>query len=494
MNFRIVAKILGLLIVLIGLAMGCCWMYSSIELHFAGTGEPGASAVRSLAVSTGITGGLGILLYLVGWKCSNEVLRREAIVIVGLGWVLASILGALPFVFCDPGLDFIGAVFESASGFTTTGSSVMTDIESFPRPILMWRAVTQWLGGIGILVVFVAVLSFLGVGSRSLVQQESSLNLSESGTSRIRDLAASLLKVYLFLSLSCCLGLVVLGMSLFDAISHAMTTIATGGFSPKNSSIAHYGSSGIELWLSLFMFLSSIGFMFYVFLVNRRWNRVRAEEEARYYLYLVGGVTAAISVDLVLTGHAQSIPAALREAVFNVTSISSTTGFGASDYDKWPLFSKLLLMLIMMIGGCAGSTAGGLKMNRILLFFKITLRELVRSYRPNRVFRIRLNGGSPPEEVFVTALFFITLGVSVAGFSVLLVAMMEPGLDLVSVIGAVFGTLWNVGPGFGDVGPTDNFAFLKPPTLVLLSFLMILGRLEFFALLVLFVPSLWKKY
>jgi len=273
-----------------------------------------------------------------------------------------------------------------------------------------------------------------------------------------------------------------------------MTTIATGGFSPKNSSIAHYGSSGIELWLSLFMFLSSIGFMFYVFLVNRRWNRVRAEEEARYYLYLVGGVTAAISDDLVLTGHAQSIPAALREAVFNVTSISSTTGFGASDYDKWPLFSKLLLMLIMMIGGCAGSTAGGLKMNRILLFFKITLRELVRSYRPNRVFRIRLNGGSPPEEVFVTALFFITLGVSVAGFSVLLVAMMEPGLDLVSVIGAVFGTLWNVGPGFGDVGPTDNFAFLKPPTLVLLSFLMILGRLEFFALLVLFVPSLWKKY
>ena len=494
MNFRIVAKILGLLFILVGLAMGCCWLYASIELHVAETGKPGASAVHSLSLSTAITAGLGVVLYLIGWNCSNEVLRRDAIVIVGLGWVMASILGALPFVFCEPGLDFIGAVFESASGFTTTGSSVMTDIESFPRPILMWRAVTQWLGGIGILVVFVAVLSFLGVGSRSLVQQESSLNLSESGTSRIRDLAAALLKVYLVLSVSCCLGLIFFGMSFFDAICHSMTTIATGGFSPKNISIAHYGSAGIELWLSLFMFLSSIGFMFYVFLGNCRWNRVRAEEEARYYLYLIAGLTGAIAVNLVLTGVHSSYPAALRDAVFNVTSISSTTGFGVSDYDRWPLSSKLLLMLLMLIGGCAGSTAGGLKMNRIILFFKITLRELVRSYRPNRVFRIRLNGGAPSEEVFVTSLFFITLGVSVAGFSVLLVAMMEPGLDLISVIGAVFGTLWNVGPGFGDVGPTDNFAFLKPPTLVLLSFLMVLGRLEFFALLVLFVPSLWKKY
>jgi trk system potassium uptake protein TrkH len=242
------------------------------------------------------------------------------------------------------------------------------------------------------------------------------------------------------------------------------------------------------------MFLSSIGFMFYVFLATRRWSRVRSEEEGRYYLLLVSGMTLVIAADLVLVRKDESFLLALREAVFNVTSISSTTGFGVSDYDQWPLFSKLLLMLLMLIGGCAGSTAGGLKMNRIVLFFKITFRELVKSYRPNRVFRLKLNGVSPPEQVLVTTLFIITLGLGIAGFSVLLVAMLEPGLDLVSLIGAVFGTLWNVGPGFGDVGPTDNFSALKPPTLVLLSFLMILGRLEFFALIVLFVPSLWRKY
>lgn len=493
MNFRIVAKILGLLVILVGLAMGVCWGYAWIEHKRFGLGDED-TALRALALSTAITCGFGAILFLAGRSCSNEVLRREAMVIVGLAWVLAGIFGALPFVFCSPGLDPVGAFFESVSGFTTTGSSVMTDIEAFPRPILVWRSVTQWLGGIGILVVFVAVLSFLGVGSRSLLAQESSLNLSEAGTSRIRDLAMSLLRVYLVLTSTCAIGLFAFGMPVFDAICHSMTTIATGGFSPKNRSIAFYESPAIELWLSLYMFLSSIGFMFYVFLAHRKWSRVRSEEEGRYYLWLVLGLTLAITIDLVLVRKDGEYLRHLREAIFNVTSISSTTGFGVTDYDEWPLFSKLLLMLLMLIGGCAGSTAGGLKMTRIVLFFKITLREMVKSYRPNQVVRLRLNGVAPPDQVFVTTLFIITLGLGIAGFAVLIVAMLEPRLDLITVIGAVFATLWNVGPGFGEVGPTDNFAALSPVTLSILSFLMILGRLEFFALLVLFVPSLWRKY
>lgn len=492
MNLRIVAKTLGLLVILVGLAMAVCCGYAWVEQR--GTADGADHGLRALALSTGITCGCGAILFLAGRSCPNEVLRREAMVIVGLAWIFTGLFGALPFVFCSPGLDPVGAVFESISGFTTTGSSVMTDIEAFPAPILLWRALTQWLGGIGILVVFVAVLSFLGVGSRSLVQQESSLNLSDAGASRIRDLAGSLLRVYLLLTVSCGIGLFALGMPVFDAVLHAMATIATGGFSPKNRSIAHYESQPIELWLSLFMFLSSIGFMFYVFIAHRKWSRVRSEEEGRYYFWLVLSMTLAISVNLVLVKGDDDYLGHLQAALFNVTSISSTTGFGSSDYDEWPLFSKLLLMLLMLIGGCAGSTAGGLKMNRILLFFKITMREMVKSYRPNQVVRLRLNGVAPPEQVLVTTLFIITLGLGIAGFSVLVVAMLEPDLDLVSVIGAVFGTLWNVGPGFGAVGPTDNFASLSPVTLSLLSFLMILGRLEFFALLVLFVPSLWRKY
>lgn len=497
MNLRIVSKTLGILAILVGFTMGLCWIYAWSLWQLDEASAAAHSAARSLGISTAITIGSGVFMYLLGFGCSNEVLRREAIVIVGVSWVQASFFGALPFVFCEPGLDPFGAFFESVSGFTTTGSSVMTSVEAFPEAILLWRSVTQWLGGIGILVVFVAVLSFLGVGSRSLVQQESSLNISASGTSRIRDLAFSLLKVYLTLSFLCYLGLVFFGMGHFDAICHTMATIATGGFSTKNLSIAHFESPGIEIWLTIFMFLSAIGFMFYVFLANRRWSRVRAEEEARYYLFLIVGISLIISVNLVLVqveGDATGYRTILRQTFFNVASISSTTGFGLTDYDQWPLFSKLLLMLLMLIGGCAGSTAGGLKMNRIILYAKISLRELVRSFRPNQVFRIRLNGVTSDEQVFVTTTFIIALGFAMAGFAVLVVSALEPSLDLLSVIGAVFGTLWNVGPGFELVGPTDNFGFLKPATLMVLSFLMILGRLEFFALLVLFVPSLWRRY
>ncbi len=497
MNLRIVCKTLGILAILIGLTMGLCWLYAWIEWRGNETDEAARSVARALGISTGITMGTGLVMYLSGLGCPNEVLRREAIVIVGLSWVQAGLFGALPYTLSTPGLDPVGAFFESVSGFTTTGASVMREVEAFPRPILLWRSVTQWLGGIGILVVFVAVLSFLGVGSRSLVQQESSLNISASGISRIRDLAASLLKVYLILSLLCYLGLLFFGMGHFDAVCHAMATIATGGFSTKNLSIAHFQSPAIEIWLTFFMFLSAIGFMFYIFVANRRWSRVRAEEEGRYYLFLVAGAGLLVYANLLLaSGEAAGTDGAalFRETFFNVVSISSTTGFALTDYDRFPLFSRMLLILLMLIGGCAGSTAGGLKMNRVLLYAKISARELVRSFRPNQVFRIRLNGVVQDERVFLGTSFLIALGFVLTGFSLIAVSALEPTLDLFSVVGAVIGTLWNIGPGFGMVGPTGNFSSLHSTTHLLLAFLMILGRLEFFAILALFVPSLWRKY
>lgn len=494
MNFRIVGKTLGVLAVLIGIMMGLCGIYAWWVTEQEEVRAVAASARDGLALSAGISIGIGVLLYLAGFGCSNEALRREAILIVGLSWMMVSLLGMLPYLLSDPGLGLFDALFESVSGFTTTGSTVMTDIESFPLAILLWRSVSQWLGGIGILVVFVAVLSFLGVGSRSLVQQESSLNISDAAASRIRDVAFTLLRVYLVLSAVCCAGLVLLGMPLFEAVCHAMCTIATGGFSPKNLSIGHYENLGIEIWIAIFMFLSSIGFMVYVFLINRKWHRFRAEEEARYYLVLVVLAVLAIALDLMLASTHFGYQKALREGFFNVVSLGSTTGFGNSNYDQWPLFSKMLLMLLMLIGGCAGSTAGGIKMNRVILFLKTARRELVRSFRPNQVFRIRLNGDSPDERVLVTTSFFIALGFALSGASCVIVSLLEPQLNMISTIGCVFATLFNIGPGFDAVGPSSNFGFLSPATKVVLSFLMILGRLEFFALLVLFVPSVWKKY
>lgn len=493
MNFRIVAKTLGVLAILLGLAMAACWGFAFFEWNT----EPAAdteSARKALGTSTILAIGIGILLFLPGLRCSHEVLRREAMLIVGLSWIQVSLLGAIPYMLCEPAMGFFDAVFESVSGFTTTGSTIMSDVESFPLAILLWRSVSQWLGGIGILVVFVAVLSFLGVGSKSLLQQESSLNISDAGASRIRDVAFKLLKVYLTLTSICLVGLVALGMPVFESVCHAMCTIATGGFSPKNASIGNYDDLGIELWIAIFMFLSSIGFMLYIFLLNRNWTRLKAEEEARYYFLLLLIAIFAIALDLMFASTHFGFRRALHDGFFNVVSLASTTGYGNSDYASWPLFSKMLLMLVMLIGGCAGSTAGGVKMNRVILFLKTARRELIQSFRPNQIFRIRLNGVAPDERVFATTSFFIAMGFVVTGGACVAVSLLEPNLNMISTIGCVLATLFNIGPGFDAVGPTQNFGFLSPATKVVLSFLMILGRLEFFALLVLFVPSLWKKY
>ena len=494
MNFRIVLKILGILAILIGITMGACWGYAAWVADQADATAHDICARNAMGKSIGISIGFGLFLYLVSLGGKTEVLRREAILIVGLSWIQVSLLGMLPYLLCEQGLGFFDAFFESVSGFTTTGSTIMTDVESFPDAVLLWRSVTQWLGGIGILVVFVAVLSFLGAGSKSLVAQESSLNISDARTSRIRDVAFALLKVYLILTAICAVGLVVLGMPAFEAICHSMCTIATGGFSPKNLSIGHYQDLEIEMWIALFMFLSSIGFMLYVFVVTGNWKRLRKEEEAKYYLILVLVAVFAIALDLMLASTHFGYRQALRDGFFNVISISSTTGFGVSDYSKWPLFSQMLLMLLMLIGGCAGSTAGGIKMNRVILYLKTAQRELVRSFRPNRVFRIRLNGIAPDEQALTTTSFFIALGFVISGAACVVVSLLEPDLNMISTIGCVFATLFNIGPGFEAVGPMENFGFLNPATKMVLSFLMILGRLEFFALLVLFVPSLWKKY
>lgn len=492
MNFRLVAKILGVLLFLIGLGMGACAGYAWFEMQTSP--EKGLDALHSLGWSAGITIGIGLLGFLLGRGTGNEVLRREAIVVVGLGWILSGLAGCLPFLIGSPHLGFAGAFFESMSGFTTTGSTVINDLDLYPRAILLWRSVIQWLGGIGIVVLFVAVLSFLGVGSRSLMQHESSLNISDTAAARIRDVAKKLLLIYVGLTALCGVGLWLLGMTPFEAVCHAMTTISTGGFSTENQSIGHWDNLALEGWITLFMLLGSVSFMLYVFVANRRWSRLKAEEEARYYVLLLAVACLAIGANLWLTNESTGFLLGLRRAFFTIVSISTTTGFGTEDYDQWPTFSRLLLLGLMAIGGCAGSTAGGMKMNRLILFAKISVQELVKSFRPHQVFRLRLNGTTPDDSVRLQTTLFLSFAFGTTGMVSLLVALMEPHLDLTSAFGAVLATLFNIGPGMGMVGPTDNFSSLHPTSLILLSLVMALGRLEFFAVLVLFLPSLWKRY
>lgn len=505
MNYRRLAKVLGILILFVGGMMLAVSGYALLEGFFRHPNTKNHDAFLALIYSAGITVAFGGGLLAIGWKVKNEFLRREAMATVGLSWFLVAIFAALPFYFCTPGngaeLGAVESFFESMSGLTTTGASVMRDIEVFPKAILLWRSVTQFLGGIGILVLFVSLLSFLGVGGKNLLAQESSLNISDSRATKIGETAFGLLKVYLILTFVCFIGLLGLGMPMFDSICHSMTALSTGGFSTRNASIGYYNHLGIEIWLSIFMLLGSIGFMFYLLLTKREkddrdFKRLKNEEEGRYYVIVILLCTLLVSVNLFMESE-RSFGASLRECFFMIISISSTTGFGLSDhadYDQWPTFSRIVLWTLMVVGGCAGSTAGGLKMNRMILFQRIAVKELVQSFRPQKIIKIKLNGSAADEKTLLHASMFLALALIVSGVSMVIVALIEPDLDFESVVGTVSGCLFNIGPGFGQVGPTDNFAFFNHGTMVFLAVLMAMGRLEFVAVLVLFVPSLWKRY
>lgn len=490
MNFRLLGKILGMLLLLLSITMCICLAFS----YFDQERKPGLDAVEAFAISTSLTAGSGILLVLLGRNSGREILRREAIAIVGLGWILCAIYGALPYVYCEPRLSFADAFFESMSGFTTTGSTVIGDLTRFPRGILLWRSFSQWLGGMGILVLFVALLSYLGVGSKAIFRHESSAKHGGGVQTRIRDVAMILWKIYLGMSVICCAGLMALGMDLYNAICHTFTTLSTGGFSPHNESIAYFNSVWIELWLILFMILSGASFMLYAWLLRGHWDRWKHEEETKFFLGILLGFTVMITINLLARDPQEHFLHALRAAAFQVASIMTTTGFATEDFDQWPIFSKILLLLMMMIGGCAGSTAGGIKISRWLLFFKTIRMELVAAFRPNKMFSLRLNGRIADDSLKLQTAFFISIaGVTVA-FGSALVSLMEPELQVAGCVSSVLATLFNIGPGLGGVGPTHTFAVLGAPTKIFLSLLMALGRLEFFAILVLFLPSLWKKY
>jgi len=496
MNYRLVSRIIGILLVLEAVAMMACGVFAVLDV------VPGNTvAVSALFKATAITGGIAVAMVLAGGfeRVSGRIPRREAVVIVGMGWLFFSALGGLPYMLSAPGMTPAGAFFETASGFTTTGSSVMTDIEVWPRGILLWRAVTQWLGGIGILVLFVAVLSYLGIGSKSLFQNESSFRNGESGMARIHDTSLILLRIYLTLSAVCAVGLRAMGMSWFNSVCHTMAAVSTGGFSTHNKSVGYYyqWSNGwmIELWIILFMFLCSLNFLVFVVILRKNWRRLREEEDAKWLAGICALFILAIAGGRAWTGDAPFVEA-LRDAVFIVVTIVSTTGFGTADYELWPAWSKVLLAMLMLLGGCAGSTAGGFKVGRLLVFLKSAHHEIIRAFRPNLVFRLKVNGNTIGDEARARTMFFLTMYLMICVFSTALVGFLEAGTDISmeTCVGAVLATLSNIGPGFGSVGPTENFAHLRESTQLFLGWLMILGRLELFALLVLFFPSAWKRY
>ena len=346
---------------------------------------------------------------------------------------------------------------------------------------------------------FVAILSYLGMGSKSLFRNESSFQTGEATTARIRDTAMTLWKVYVIITLACIIGLKAMGLTTYNAVSHAFAVVSTGGFSPHNESVGFYSSWGngwlIELWLSLFMMVCSISFLVWVVLLRKRWKRLKDEEEGRLFIVLCLGAAVILAFG-VAASQGLDFLTALRQSWFTVVSIASTTGFGIVDYSKWPGYALVLLAAMMFLGGCSGSTAGGMKVSRLIVFLKTARFEIVKAFRPHQVFRMHVNGNNLGETERSQTVVFVALYAFITIISCFVVALLEAqnGMDMLTAFGCVVATLANIGPGFGDVGPAGNFAHLLPTTKVFLSLLMVLGRLELYAILVLFMPSLWRKY
>lgn len=420
----------------------------------------------------------------------STINAREGLTIVTLGWVLASLFGALPFYISGSIPAYIDAFFETVSGFTTTGSSILNNVEAMPHGSLFWRSFTHWIGGMGILVFTIALLPALGIGGFQIFKAESPGPIADKIAPRIKDTAKILYVTYFAITIVTVIFLRMGGMALFDSLLHAFGAVGTGGFGIKNNSVAFYPSSYIHIALGTFMLLSGANFSLYYSIFKGKWRDVLKDEELRLYLGIIFVSVIAIAVNLFLTSY-KSIFMAFRDSYFQVTSIITTTGYSTADFDLWPSFSKAILFMLMFIGGSAGSTAGGMKVIRILILGKLIKRDVAKIFHPRAYISIKNGGRTVPNETIVSINTFFALYMIIFVISTILISL--EGIDLISASSSVAATLGNIGPGLGFVGPMRNFSEFSFASKALFSFLMLLGRLELFTILALMAPKRWAS-
>lgn len=443
-----------------------------------------------LVLTGALTLAIGLSLFVFNRKLDqNSVGKREGYIIVTFAWILISVFGALPYVLGGVASTFTDAFFETMSGFTTTGASVFTYIEDIPKGILFWRALTHWIGGMGIIVLSLAVLPILGIGGMQLFVAEVPGVTPDKLTPRITQTAKNLWLIYVVLTLLCTAFLMFGGMNLYDSLCHSFATLATGGFGTKNDSVASF-SPYIQYVLIIFMFLAGINFSLHFFAFKRRFRLVFTNEELKNYTMIILTATIIMSTAIYFLGQ-YNVEKAFRDSLFTAVSIITTTGFVSADYLLWPNHTWIIILLLMFIGGCAGSTGGGIKVVRIVLLFKNGKLELKRLIHPHALIPVRLNGRSIPQPVIYNVLAFFLLYIII--FAVGSLALSILGLDFESSIGGVASCLGNIGPGLGTVGPVLNYGTVPEAGKWLLSFLMLLGRLELFTVLILFTSAFWNK-
>jgi trk system potassium uptake protein TrkH len=435
----------------------------------------------------GAMGLLAIAGYLIGRDQSAHFGPRDGVLVVVLAWVLACVVGAVPFLISGVTSSIADAVFESTSGFTTTGSSIFRDVESLPKSILLWRSLTHWLGGMGIIVLAVAVLPALGVGGFQMLRAEAPGPDVERLAPRIADTARAFWAIYAAITALEVLLLLIGGMSLFDAINHSFATLATGGFSTRNGSIASYESPYIEWVVALFMVLSGVNFALYYRALTGRFDRIRRDSEFKVYVAFFLVAAVMVSASLLVSGSYEPFGDSLRYGTFQVATLMTSTGFATADYTLWPGLARGILLVMLLIGGCVGSTSGGIKMLHVTVVGKIIGRQLRRLAHPRAVVTIQLNRAPLSLETENSVVGFVTLYITVVLVSTIIVA--SSGADLETALTASLAAIGNVGPGFGQVGPALNFAFLPDYAKIALSVVMLVGRLEIYTALLLFVPG-----
>lgn len=439
-------------------------------------------------IAFGITFLLGFGLYIFTRdEHNNKFSIRESFIVIPHLWIIIPLFGTLPYLITGSIPNFTNAWFESVSGFTTTGSSILSDIEALPKSILFWRAATHWMGGLGIIVLVVAIMRHLKIGGNHLMSAEGSLLGVEKIKPRIVDVAKQLWLIYVILTTLETIFLLIAGMDLFDAICHSFATVATGGFSTKNTSIMDM-SPAIQYILSIFMILSGINFSLHYFAIHRQWERIKIDEELKAYLTIIGLTTLFLTLNTYKTYNNAEL--SFRHSLFQASSIITCTGFSSADYELWPSFSHLLIFFVMFIGASVGSTGGGIKVARIVIIFKTAKQIFARMISPNTVKITRFNGQRLNQNIIQSVFAFISI--YVITFLVGTALLSAAGNDVPTSAGGIITTLGGIGPGFGSVGPAENFFHLNVFSKIYLTFNMILGRLEIFSVLVLFHPSFRK--
>ncbi|TNF36935.1 MAG: TrkH family potassium uptake protein [Deltaproteobacteria bacterium] len=487
MSYRTAARLLGQLLVFLGAA--------EVAPALIGLAYGEDSSVLAYLIGATITAVLGFTLMRFGRGSDQTIHRRDALLVVAGGWVAAGLSGAICFYLDTAVPTYTDGFFETISGFTTTGSTILTQVDpatglfDISHASLFWRSMTHWLGGMGIIVLFVAIFPQLGVGGKLLFRNEVPGPITEGLKPRIKETSAALWRIYLGITVVDMIALMACGMDLFDAANHAMATLATGGYSTRGASIAYYDSVSVDVVTTVFMLLAGVNFSLYYLIRRGRWKKAATDREL--WTYMAIAVMATVIVALSIIERHGGIFEAFRYAAFQVAAIITTTGFGTDDFNQYPPMAKLVLVGLMFVGGCAGSTAGGIKIYRLMVVAKATWRELTHAFQPQLVRAIRVGGQVVPDAVVGTILAFFALFVGIWVTASIIIAAM--GIDIVTSTTAVAATLGNIGPGLERVGSIENFAFIPVGGKWLLSACMILGRLEIVTVAALLVPSFWRR-